>query len=401
MTDDAGLDFDHLAVSAMAEPFDVLRELRDRCPVAHSKTYDGFWVLTRYGDVNRAAHDPQRFTSTKGVTIPHHGFPISLPPIELDPPLHRQFRSPLLEHFSPGKVAEREDEIRHQVTELIDGFIADGRADLAQQLTIPLPAFVTSRFFGFPEEDLDRLHAWAVRILATNGDLEVVGETFQYLMGVYEDRQAHPRDDIPSVVLTIEVDDRPISQMEFLCMMNMLFVAGLDTTANAGAYMFEHIARHPDIRRRLTDEPALIPGAIEEFLRYLTPLPAMARTTTEDVTIGDVTIPAGERVLLHWMAANHDPAEFPDPDEFVIDRLPNRHFSFGAGVHRCLGSNLARLELRVALEEVLRRIPDYRLADDAPVARYPGVTRGISALPVTFTPGPRLLQPAGSQAEAP
>jgi cytochrome P450 len=139
--------FDHLAVSQMAEPFETVRELRDRCPVAHSDAYEGFWVLTRYDDVNRAAHDPNRFTSTKGVTIPHHGFPISLPPIELDPPLHRQFRTPLLESFAPGKVAEREDEIRRQVTELIDDFIADGRADLARDLTVPLPALFCRGFF--------------------------------------------------------------------------------------------------------------------------------------------------------------------------------------------------------------------------------------------------------------
>jgi cytochrome P450 len=229
----------------------------------------------------------------------------------------------------------------------------------------------------------------------------VVGETFDYLNGVYEDRLANPRNDIPSVVLTIEVDGRSISQMEFLCMMNMLFVAGLDTTANAGAHMLEHVARHPDVRQRLLDGPELIPGAIEEFLRYLTPLPALSRTTTVDVAVGDTTIPAGERVLLHWMAANHDPAEFGEPDEFVIDRAPNRHFAFGAGVHRCLGSNLARLELRVVLEEVLRRLPDYRLADEDGVIRYPGVTRGIGALPVMFTPGARLLQAAGSRREEP
>jgi hypothetical protein len=395
---DAGRDFDHLAVSEMAEPFELLSELRGSCPVAHSDAHDGFWVLTRYDDVNGAAHDPNRFTSTKGVTIPHHGFPISLPPIELDPPLHRQFRGPLLEHFAPGKVAEREDEIRRQVTELIDAFITNGQADLAQQLTIPLPGLVTSRFFGFPEEDLERLHAWAVRILATSGDLSVVGETFQYLNQVYEDRQANPRDDIPSVVLAIEVDGRPISQMEFLCMMNMLFVAGLDTTTNAAAYMFEHLARHPDVRERLLAEPALVPGAVEEFLRYLSPLPALSRTTTETVTVGDTTIPAGERVLLHWMAANHDPDEFPDPDEFVPDRTSNRHLAFGSGVHRCLGSSLARLELRVVLEEVLSRLPDYRLAGDDAVVRYPGVTRGISSLAVLFTPGRRLLQPAGTRA---
>ncbi|MGH9037061.1 MAG: cytochrome P450, partial [Acidimicrobiia bacterium] len=359
--------FDHLAISEMEAPFETLRELRSRCPVAHSDAYEGFWVLTRYDDVNAVAHDPARFTSTQGVTIPHHGFPISLPPIELDPPLHRQFRSPLLDRFSPRSVAEREGEIRRLATDLIDAFILRGRADLAEELMIPLPALVTSRFFGFPEEDLDRLHDWAVRILRTNGDLAVVAETFEYLGQVYEDRRANPRDDIPSAILTIEVDGSPISDIQFLCMMNMLFVAGLDTTANAGAHMFEYLARHPDVRSRLVEEPELIPGAIEESLRYLSPLPALSRTTTEEVAIGDEVIPAGERVLLHWMAANHDPAEFPEPDEFVVDRTPNRHFAFGAGVHRCLGSNLARLELRVVLEEVLRRLPDYRLAEDAPV----------------------------------
>lgn len=383
--------FDHLAVSAMEEPFELLAELRARCPVAHSEEYDGFWVLSRYDDVNEAAHDPDRFTSMKGITIPHHGFPIALPPIELDPPLHRQFRSPLLDRFSPRKVAELEDEIRATVTELINEFIGNGGADLAQDLTIPLPAIVTNHFFGFPEEDRHKLHDWAVRILKTNNDPDVVGETFNYFNALYEDRLANPRDDIPSLMLTIEVDGRPISQAEYLCMMNVLFAAGLDTTANAGANMFIILARRTDLRRRLIEEPSLIPSAVEEFLRYLTPLPALSRTTTRDVTIGGHVIPEGQRVQLHWMAANHDPDEFPDPDTFVPDRSPNRHFAFGAGVHRCLGSNLARLELRVLLEEVLARLPDYRIADDAPVERYPGVTRGVSALPVVFTPAPRRI----------
>lgn len=379
--------FDHLAVSAMENPFELLAGLRATCPVAHSDRYDGFWVLSRYDDVNRVAHDPVRFTSTQGVTIPHHGFPISLPPIELDPPLQRQFRAPLLDRFSPQRVAEREKDVRAAVATLIDAFVETGRADLACDLMIPLPCIITSQFFGFPEEDWGKLHDWAVRIMRTDGDLDVVIETFQYFGALYEDRRANPRDDIPSLMLTIEVDGRAINEEEFLCMMNVLFVAGLDTTANAGANMFAHLARHPELRRRLVEEPALIPGAVEEFLRYLSPLPALSRTATEDVDIGGRVIPAGERVQLHWMAANHDPDEFPDPDVFVPDRSPNRHFAFGAGAHRCLGSNLARLELRVVLEEVLHRLPDYRLADDAPIERYPGVTRGVSSLPVVFTPG--------------
>jgi cytochrome P450 len=182
-----------------------------------------------------------------------------------------------------------------------------------------------------------------------------------------------------------------LSQEQFLAMMAELLTAGLDTTANSTALILNLLSERRDLRQALIEEPTLIPSAIEEFLRYLTPLPILSRTTTRTIEIDTVEIQEGDKVQLNWLSANHDPAEFPDPEEIQLDRSPNRHFAFGTGPHRCLGSHLARIELKVVLEEVLQRLPDYEI-NGAGVVRYAGITRGIAALPATFSPGPRIGQ---------
>jgi cytochrome P450 len=377
--------YDHLVIAAMDDPFPLLADARERCPVAHSTEYEGFWALFGYGDISTVAKDPTRFSSAQGITIPHHGFPMSLPPIETDPPQHMQFRGPLLDRFSAGAVGRLEPVLRQSVVELIAAFAGRGEADLAQELTVPLPGIAVSHLLAIPEEDRARCHEWTTALIREPENMEAISSAFAYFYELYQDRSANPRDDIPSLILGLTVDGRPIEEQEFLCFMSTLVMAGLDTTANAGANMLELLAARPDLRDELIAEPGRIALAVEELLRYITPLPALARVTTEPVELSGVPIPAGERVQMVFIAGNHDPAEFECPEEIRLARSPNRHVVFGAGPHRCLGAHLARLELRILLEEVLRLIPDYEVNQDG-VVRYAGITRGISSLPVTFTP---------------
>lgn len=382
------LPYDHLALSEAENPFPEANALRDTCPVAHTENHGGFWVLSRFEDVCAVARDTQRFTSEKGITIPHHGYPIALPPIELDPPLHKIFRQPLTERFSKATVARSEGEIRGTVTALIDGFIERGHADFAQELTIPFPAHYAVRLLGLPVEDIDRFADWAVRIMTVKRDETVVMETFAYFNAVYEDRLANRREDIPSLLLEIEVDGRPISDVEFCATMSVLFTAGLDTTANGGALVLELLAKDEQLRAYLSEDLESRPAAtVDELLRFVTPLPALSRTTKEPVTIRGHTIPAGERVQLNWMAANRDPEQFPNPDELDYERNAKSQVAFGHGIHRCLGQHIARAEITVLIQEVLKRMPDFALDPQKPIERYSGVTRGILSMPVVFTPG--------------
>jgi len=380
------VNYDHHAVSGMASPFAMIAENRAACPVAHTAAHDGYWVLFRYDDIVAAAKDSDRFSSSSGVTIPHHSFPIELPPIESDAPRHREFRSPLTPYFAPKAIKLIEPSIRRSVRNLMSVFIEEGKADLAEQLTMRVPAMAITQLLNIPDEDRASFVDWTVRLIRNPEDLDAIGDAMEYFGHIYDDRQANPQDDIPTFMLGIEVEGRQISEEEYLCMLNVLVMAGLDTTANAAANILELLDLQPDVRARLIDDPSQIAESIDELLRYVTPLPALARTTTEDVEINGIHIPAGDRVLLNWIAANHDPDVFVDPDTLDLERSRRvSHVAFGAGPHRCLGTHLARLELVVLLEEILRLIGDYKVDRDR-VTRFPGLTRGIASLPVTFTP---------------
>ncbi|HTK67045.1 MAG TPA: cytochrome P450 [Pseudonocardia sp.] len=381
-------DFDHYTTLCLDEdPLPVLRELRSACPVGRSETHGGSWVLTRYADIWDAARDPGTFSSASGVSVPHHGMP-SLPPIEYDPPVHTLFRGPLIPRFTPSVINTYEPHARKVVTELIDQFIEDGKADIAQQLTVPMPAIINTPMLGIPLDDREKFQHWAVTLMASGGqDMEAIMSCAMYFGELYDTRTKDPLDDIPSLLIGIKVDDEPISKEQFILAMVMLMSAGLDTTTNSGSHMLYWLGRHPEERQLLVDEPSRIPAAVEELLRHITPLPALFRTATRAVTLHGAEIAEGDRVQLCWMSANHDPDEFPDPETLHLDRTPNRHFSFGIGTHRCLGAGLARLELRVLLEEALPRLGDYQIV--GPPTRYSSATRGISNLHITFPPGPK------------
>ncbi|MFY1621449.1 cytochrome P450, partial [Micromonospora sp. WMMD736] len=303
-------------------------------------------------------------------------------------PIHGQYRRPLISRFTPAAAAECAPHAREVVNRLIDGFIEGGEADLAQQLTIPLPAIVNTPVLGIPLEDRDRFQEWAVRLLASGGeDLEAIGSAMGYFDHLYEVRRDALGDDIPSLLIGLEIDGKPMDKTQFILTMIMLMTGGLDTTTNSGSHMLYYLAEHPEQRRLLVEEPDRIPAAVEELLRYLTPLPSLFRTAVSSTSVHGQAIAEGDRVQLCWMAANHDPAEFNDPDTVDLSRTPNRHFAFGVGEHRCLGANLARMELRVLLEEALPRLGEYRIVKQPD--RYASVTRGISHLHAAFPRGRR------------
>jgi cytochrome P450 len=383
--------FDHRGPMCLADdPRPFLRTLRERCPVGHTDAHGGYHFLTTYADVCAAERRPEVYSSASGVAVPPHGMAM-MPPIEYDPPMQAAFRSPLISRFSPKGVARFEPAIRRTVHALIDEFIERGEADLAAELALPLPAIVVSPVLGVPDADREMVQEWAKRIGAGGEgfDVEAGMAAVAYFAELYQRRKAQPADDLTTLVMNLDVLGRPITMDEFLPMMVLLMTAGLDTTTSAAAYALLHLARHPEQRAALIDDPTLIPGAVEELLRVYPPIPVQARTMLAPDTVHGVDIPAGDRVQLVYMTANFDPAEFDDPDVVDFERQPNRHLTFGLGVHRCLGSHLARLELRVLLEVVLERMPDFRV-ELADVVRYAGVIRGITRLPVTFTPGPRV-----------
>jgi cytochrome P450 len=377
-------DYDHLALSAVWDPFETINRVREECPVAHSPHYDGFWLLSRYEDVCAAARDTDRFRSEPGITIPHVGFPLPLSPIELDPPRHKLVRRPLTDLFTPGAVASYEPDIRRIVTQLLDKMIPDGGGDLAQGLTIPMPAQFVVRMLELPEADIPRFHDWAVRIVSVGEARDVVPEVFEYLNALYERARAgEPVGEIATRVLGMEIDGKPCDNIWFCLTIATLFTAGLDTTSNGGAYILELLSRDHDLRDQLIAGLDNVFDMIDELLRYLSPVPVLNRTTTEDVEIDGQVIPKGERVQLNWIAANHDPEHFPDPETIDLNREASTQVAFGHGIHRCLGQHLARLELTVLLQEVLTRIPDYKV-DLERVERYPSIARGISSLPATW-----------------
>lgn len=381
--------YDTRKTSALEDPFTLVRHARETCPVAHSDQQGGFWNFFKYADVTHAARTPDVYLSGKGITIPTHGLPGGVPPMEKDPPEHKFFRTPLLEQFSPQSIARFEPAIRGEVTKLIDDFIEVGEADLASQLTAPMPAVVVTHLLGLPLEDRDKLHNWAVRMLSLAGDHDAVRESVEYLAALYPDRKSNPRDDIPTLLVDIDINGRPITEMEYTLLIHGLFVAGLDTTTNAAANSLIILSDRPDLRDFLIEDFDRLPNAIEELLRYVTPLPGNARTTACPVTVGGVEIPEDTKVQLHWLSANHDPDEFPDPETIDLERAPNRHVTFGIGIHRCLGMHLARLQLRVLFEEVLTRIPDFKV-DKSRVRRTESLVRNVAELPAMFTPGQRI-----------
>jgi len=393
------IHFDQYRPEFGEECWDQYTSLREECPVAYSDTYGGFWVLSKYDDVRAVALDDRTFSSAQSVTVPAKppGARLSIP-IELDPPRFNDYRRALNPWFTPVAVEQREPMISALVDELIDGFIEKGSCDLVTDFTNPLPAMATLALLGL---DPDEWHTYAVPIHAktflrpekTKAPEFVAryAECPRRVQAEIQARRADPRDDMLTALLQIEVGGEPISNDELQDIVMLILHGGFDTTGSAIGNAMLYMDEHHELRDQLRARPELLPTAVEEFLRYEAPQPGLARVATRDCTIRGQSIAAGDRLLLLWASANRDEDAFPNAAEVIPDRYPNRHLTFGIGLHRCVGAPFASAQIRLALAGLLRRIPDYRIdADNIIGAETGGIVFGRFSIPMTFTPGARV-----------
>ena len=385
---DWGTDFDHLDPRWVNDPYPIWEELRGKCPVAHTDRYMGVYFPTRYDDVRAVAYDTEHFSSRRIVVREQPPPRIPAPPITSDPPGHRADKHLLLPAFTPDQIKLHEPRARKICGKLIDRFAGKDGCDAAVDYAQELPVRMIAHMMGLPEEEGELFRKWIYEILVAGITqpavmMRAIEESSAYFNAEIEKRKAAPGDDIISYLIGARIDGQPIEPERLLGTLRLILVAGIDTTWSAIGSCFWHLARHPEDRRRLVAEPELIPTAVEEFLRAYAPV-TMAREVVKATTIGGCPFKEKQMVLLSFPAANRDPAVFPDADRVVIDRTENRHVAFGLGIHRCIGSNLARMEITVALQEWLKRIPEFSLAPGAEVTWSEGTVRGPRKLPVKF-----------------
>lgn len=394
----AEVDFDHHSEQFVADPWSQLARLRSECPVARTGSYGGFWVITGYEEIRQVATDDETFSSAETLVIPpKKNVGQKSIPAEMDAPEFLAFRKVLHPMLSPAAVDRITPVIERFVHAAIDDFIETGSCDFVHDFADPVPAMTTLYKLGLPVElwkDFSvPLHQ--VVFLRQDSPRRVnVAEGLQFVAQTIRDtiaaRRKSPRDDMISYMLSATVDGRPVTDHEVKEMATLIVQGGFDTTGSAISNALIQMDNDRELRRRLIQEPSLMASAVEEFLRFEAPQMAMARTATRDVVIGDRHISAGDLVLMVWASANRDDSVFDDPDRIVPDRFPNRHVTFGLGAHRCLGSNLARRQMQVALQGVLRRLPDYTIDHDNAVrAETVGIVYGMFSLPANFPPGER------------
>ena len=388
---DWATDFSHLEPEWSADPYAIQDDLRQRCPVAHTERFGGAWLPTRYEDVAAIAYDTERFSS-RSIILSNFRPPKELapvggsPPISSDPPFHHDARKLLLPAFTKKAVERLEPATRAFCHSLIDSFegrsLVDAGADYAQHI----PVRVIADMLGFPPEDGPRFREFVENVLEginlpPDDRVERLAQLFDYLLAQVHDHLDNPRDDLTTYLINAELYGSKLEASHVSGAMALLLIAGIDTTWSAIGASLWHLAKTPGDRERLVADPGLLPSAMEEFLRAYAPV-TMARLVKEDMHWQGVDMKAEDWILLSFPAANRDPAQFDRADEVVIDRQVNRHAAFGLGIHRCLGSHLARMELRVALEVWLERIPAFTLDDPSTVTWSAGQIRGPRTLPL-------------------
>jgi cytochrome P450 len=381
-------DWDHLDPRWIQDPYPIWDELRVKCPIAHTERFMGVYLPTRYEDVRDIAYDPEHFSSRRVVV--RESLPPAnngAPPITSDPPRHRLARMALLPPFTPQAIDRLIPKTRAICRELIDAFIAKGHCDAAAEYAQHIPVKVIAHMLDIPEDDGDRFRGWIKAVLQDGITDEVAmlrgfQEIKEYFRAHLIDRRENPGDDLISYLSQQTYPDgRQFTDNHVLGSVQLLLVAGIDTTWSGIGSCIWHLATHPEDRRRLVQDPSLLPTAIEELLRAYAPV-TMAREVVKEKEINGCTFKPGHMVMLSFPAANRDPAMFPDADKVIIDRKENRHAAFGLGIHRCIGSNLARMELTVAVEELLARVPEFSL--DGEVIWSEGTVRGPRKLPIKF-----------------
>ncbi len=384
-------DFDHMHPAYNANAPEVWDELRERCPVAHSPRYGGTWLPVRHEDVSAIAYDTEHFSSEDvvvkrikptGESRPYGG----APPITSDPPFHHHARRVLLPAFAPPKIAAMEAETRAFCHGLIDKMGDADLIDAADQYAKHIPPAVIAHMLDLPLADGEIFREFihtALEGIAEDQEVRQAGwhKLDEYLDRRISERTANLGDDLLSFLLTTELGGQRLQPEHVRGTVALLLIAGIDTTWSAIGSTLWHFAKTPGDLARLVREPELLPTAVEEMLRAYAPV-TMARVVAKDVEIGGCPMKEGDWVLLPFPAANRDPQAFERADEVVIDREINRHSAFGLGIHRCVGSNLARMEVRVALEVFVERFPEFELADASAVAWSVGQVRGPRVLPI-------------------
>jgi cytochrome P450 len=388
---DWATDFSHLDAGWSADPYPIQDDLRQRCPIAHTERFGGGWLPTRYEDVAAIAYDTERFSS-RSIIMSNFRPPPELapiggsPPISSDPPFHRDARKLLLPAFTKAEIAKQEPATRAFCHSLIDAFAGPGVVDAAGDYAQHIPMRVIANMLGFPPEDGPQFRVFVEDLLEginlpPDERIERVSRLFDYLVAQVHDHIDNPREDLTTYLLNAELYGQKLAPDHVVGTMALLLIAGIDTTWSAIGASLWHLAKNPEDRARLVAEPRLLPTAMEEFLRAYAPV-TMARLVKEDMHWHGVDMKADDWILLSFPAANRDPAQFDRAGEVIIDREVNRHAAFGLGIHRCVGSHLARMELRVALEAWLARIPEFTLADPAAVTWAAGQIRGPRTLPL-------------------
>ena len=397
---DWSTDFSHLEPEWSADPYKIQVDLRQRCPVAHTDRFGGAWLPTRYEDIAAIAYDTERFSS-RAIILSNFRPPRELapiggsPPISSDPPFHHDARKLLLPAFTKAAVNRQEPATRAFCHSLIDALEGQDVVDAASDYAQHIPIRVIADMLGFPPEHGPQFREFVEDLieginLPPEERIARVSRLFDYLLSQVHEHLDHPREDLTTYLIDAELYGRKLEPSHVVGTLVLLLIAGIDTTWSAIGASLWHLAKTTADRQRLVAEPGLLPTAAEELLRAYAPV-TMARLVKEDVHWRGADMKAEDWILLSFPAANRDPAQFDRADEVVIDREVNRHAAFGLGIHRCLGSHLARMELRTALEVWLERIPEFSLEDPPAVRWSAGQIRGPRTLPLRIRwspPGP-------------
>jgi cytochrome P450 len=376
-------------------PYDAWRRLRDEAPVYHNERY-GFWALSRFADVLAASLDTETFSSARGITLDSIGDPILLPMmIMMDPPLHDAFRKVVSRAYTPRRIASLEDRIRQLCADYLDPFAGAGGFDFVRDFGMRLPVMVISTLLGFPEEDHDQLREWSdIGLHREEGKEGFTAEamavqelTFTYYSTQVGQRRRQPRDDMITALVEADLETtdgvvRKLDDLEIMGMMALISNAGNETVARMLGWAALVLDDYPEARNQMAADPSLVPGGVEELLRYEAPSPIQGRYVTRDVEMHGTVIPEGAKLALLTGSAGRDERKYPDPDTYDIRRAIDRHLTFGYGAHFCLGAALARMEGKVALTEVLRRFPSWEVDRAAVTYVATNTVRGPSSVPV-------------------
>lgn len=387
-------DFEIFDDAFVKDPYPIWKDLRDQgCPFARTERRQVSYMPTTFDAVREVASDPERFSSfSVGVTptpasYDEHGMRLRSI-ISSDAPHHYPERRLMLPFFAPKAVEKYREHTEELCRQLIRGFIEEGRADVAGDYARQIPPRIIALILGIDPDMADDFTTWVQGVLELGLQDEEVRQHYadiirDFFVDEIRDRIENPGDDLISFLLQAEIDGEPVPMHVVRGNVGLMLIAGIDTTWSSIGSALWHLASHPEDRQRLVDEPELIPTAVEEFLRAYSPV-TMARIATQDTTLGDREVKEGERIVLSFPAANRDPKMFENPEDVIIDRQVNRHVAFGSGIHRCAGSNLARLEMQVAIAEFLKMVPEFELEDPDAVTWAGGQVRGPRYLPITF-----------------